>query len=144
MVSHAIYPGWGEPRHPASLSPVIATRLLRKQSGFRGALFSDDLEMGALADRGALSELGERALAAGCDGLLFCRRVEQAPAIAAAVSGRPLRTRLAEAERRLEKLRAQLRRWKRVAPPPPSIGELRRRLDRLTADVARRQPGKPV
>ncbi|MBP7589532.1 MAG: glycoside hydrolase family 3 protein, partial [Thermoanaerobaculia bacterium] len=52
MVGHAVYPGWGEENWPASLNPAIATTLLRKRSAFRGTLFSDDLEMGALAEHG--------------------------------------------------------------------------------------------
>jgi beta-N-acetylhexosaminidase len=143
MVGHAIYPCWGEPQRPASLSPTIATTLLRKASGFRGALFSDDLEMGALAEFGSLPELGALALVAGCDGLLFCRRLESAPEIAAAVSRRTLRPRLEEAERRLERLRARLTRWRKAAASAPSIGEVRRRLEQLAADVSRRQPDHP-
>lgn len=140
MVGHAIYPGWGESTWPASLSKEIATGLLRREAGFRGALFSDDLEMGALAEFGALPELGARALAAGCDGLLFCRRIEVAPEIAGAVSRKELRSRLEDAQRRLARLRARLGRFRKAAPQPPAIGELRRRLALLAADVARRQP----
>lgn len=140
MVGHAIYPGWGDTTWPASLSEQIATRLLRTEAGFRGALFSDDLEMGALAEFGALPELGARALAAGCDGLLFCRRIDAAPEIARALSRRSLRPRLEEAERRLARLRAQLHRWRKAAPPAPAFAELRRRSQRLAADVAHWQP----
>ncbi len=140
MVGHAVYPGWGEERWPASLSPTIATKLLRKSAGFRGFLFSDDLEMGALAEFGTLPELGALALAAGCDGLLFCRRVEEAPEIAAALSRKALRPRLEEAERRLARLRSRLAGWKRQAPAAPGLAQLRRRLESLVADVARRQP----
>jgi beta-N-acetylhexosaminidase len=141
MVGHAIYPGWGESTLPASLSQRISTRLLRKESRFRGFLFSDDLEMGALAGFGTLPGLGALALAAGCDGLLFCRRVDAAEEIAAALSRRSLRPRLEEAKRRLARLRARLGRLKREAPATPPLGELRRRFERLAADVARRQPG---
>lgn len=140
MVGHAIYPGWDEQMRPASLSPVIATTLLRRRSGFRGALFSDDLEMGALAEFGSLPELSERALVAGCDGLLFCRRLEEAPEIAAALGRRALRQRLEQAERRLARLRSRLAAWKRKAPATPDLAQLRRGLERLAADVARRQP----
>ena len=140
MVGHAIYPGWGESTSPASLSKGIATDLLRGASGFLGALFSDDLEMGALAEFGTLPELGALALAAGCDGLLFCRRLEAAPEIAGALSRRALRPRLEDAQRRLTRLRTQLRRWRKSAAPAPALSELRRRLERLAADVDRRQP----
>jgi beta-N-acetylhexosaminidase len=143
MVGHAIYPGWGEEEWPASLSPTIATTLLRNRSGFRGALFSDDLEMGALAEFGALPELGVRALAAGCDGLLFCRRIEAAAEIAGALARKAVRPRLEAAARRVARLRRQIDRWHAAAAPPPPLGELRRKLARLAADVARRQPEQP-
>lgn len=143
MVGHAIYEGWGESTWPASLSKEIATGLLRKESGYRGALFSDDLEMGALAEFGALPELAALALAAGCDGLLFCRRLEAAEQIAGAVSRKVLRPRFEVAERRLKRLRARLRALRRAAAATPAIGELRRRLELLAADVARRQPAPP-
>lgn len=140
MVGHAIYPAWGAGTTPASLSKRIATGLLRRESGFRGALFSDDLEMGALAELGTLPELGALALAAGCDGLLFCRRLEAAPEIAGALCRKALRPRFEEAGRRLTRLRAQLGRWRKAAPAAPALPELRRSLERLAADVARRQP----
>lgn len=144
MVGHAIYPGWGEVSWPASLSKRIATRLLRRESGFRGALFSDDLEMGALAGFGEMPELGAQALAAGCDGLLFCRQLEAAAEIAAAIRGKALRPRLEQAERRLLRLRARLRLLRNAAPPPPPLAAMRQKLARLAADVARQQPGVPA
>ncbi len=77
MVSHATYPGWDTAKLPASLNPAISRALVRGKTGFKGALFSDDLEMGALAEFGSLPQLGALALAAGCDGLLFCRRLDR-------------------------------------------------------------------
>ena len=121
MVGHAIYPGWDEEMRPASLSPAIATTLLRRRSGFRGALLTDDLEMGALAGSARCPSSAALALAAGCDGLLFCRRLEEAPEIAAAVGRKSLRPRLEQAERRLARLRSRLAAWKRNAPPAPGL-----------------------
>ena len=114
MVSHAIYPGWDPAERPATLSRAISTGLLRKRLGYRGPLLSDDLEMGALREEGNLAEIAAQALAAGCDGLLFCRRIDQAPAIAAALGRRSLRPRLEEASRRLERLRRDLAKMKRA------------------------------
>src|SRR5579885_2389763 len=48
-------------------------RLPRARLGFRGVLFSDDLEMGAVAGRRTPEEAAVAALAAGCDMLLVCR-----------------------------------------------------------------------
>ena len=88
MVGHAIYPGW---------DPGACRRLLpddRRRSfcggGLRpGRLLSDDLEMGALGRFGDLARARAEALAAGCDGLLFCRRLDDAPRVAASVRRRP-------------------------------------------------------
>ncbi len=131
MVGHAIYPTLDPQRRPASLSPPIATGLLRTELGFRGVALSDDLEMGALAPTGDLSERGEAALVAGCDGLLFCRELDAAPDIAERL-GRPrLELRLRQAENRLVCWRRQLRAVRRAAGVPPSLATIRARLAAL-------------
>ncbi len=134
LVGHAIYPALDPSQRPASLSSAIAGGPLRSACGLgRSAMLSDDLEMGALAPWGALVERGEQALAAGCDGLLFCRRLDQAEAIARRLARPALRRRLAEAIARLERLRrwlARRRQGRRPAPPLPRIAS---RLARLAA-----------
>ncbi len=143
MVSHATYPGWDSAKLPASLNPAISKALVRGRVGFKGTLLSDDLEMGALAEFGSLPELGALALVAGCDGLLYCRRVAEAPAIAAALGRPTLRGRLEEALLRLERLRRGLRKWQREAPEPPALSTVRRRLEALAAAVSgRRKPSR--
>lgn len=116
MVSHAIYPGWRESRLPASLSRKICHDLLRNKLGYRGVLFSDDLEMGAVADLGSLADLAAQSLHAGCDGLLFCRRIDAAPTIAQKLASRSLDLRLRQSTRRLAALRRELARLGSVAP----------------------------
>lgn len=139
MACHAVFPAWGDDTRPATLSPAIAGQLLRERVGYRGPLLSDDLEMGALTAFGELPELGVAALAAGCDGLLFCRRLEDAPAIAAKMTARSaLRDRLDEAAGRLERLRRKLLRRRRQAPPAETLATIRRRLAALVAAVAER------
>lgn len=128
MASHAVYPALDPAALPATLSPALAMALLRRDVGFRGALLSDDLEMGALAPHGELPERGEAALAAGCDGLLFCRRIGDAPAIAAGLGRAEHARRLAAATRRLDQLRRRLARLARAAGEPPPVDEIRRRL----------------
>ena len=54
----------------------IATDLLRTELGFRGVLFSDDLEMKAI--RAPAGEAAVNAIAAGCDVLLVCSRADLA------------------------------------------------------------------
>src|SRR5690606_15223309 len=48
MSAHVVYPAL-EPDMPATMSRAVCTGLLREQIGFEGVLFSDDVEMGAVA-----------------------------------------------------------------------------------------------
>ena len=92
--------------------------------------------MAALASHGDLPERGERALRAGCDGLLFCRRLEAAPAIAARLGRPAVGDRRQEAEARLAGLRRRLARLRRAAAPPPAPERVRRALAEVTAASA--------
>ena len=91
MTAHVVYPAL-DPRRPATLSRAIATRLLRRQLGFRGVLFSDDLDMNAIAGRTTPARSAVAALAAGCDMLLVCQSLAAARAaidgVATALAGR--------------------------------------------------------
>ncbi len=57
----------------ATFSRAVMTDLLRDQLGFRGVLFSDDLEMKAVSATTAVAEAAVRAVAAGCDAVLVCK-----------------------------------------------------------------------
>jgi beta-N-acetylhexosaminidase len=67
-----------DPRRPATLSSRICHDLLRRRLGFRGVLFSDDLEMQAVAGRRTPESSAVGALAAGCDMLLVCQSLDAA------------------------------------------------------------------
>jgi beta-N-acetylhexosaminidase len=73
MSAHVVYSAI-DAKTPATLSRVICTEILREKLGFRGVLFSDDLEMRAIADRYGFEESAVLAIAAGCDALLVCSR----------------------------------------------------------------------
>lgn len=75
MTAHVVYPAL-DPEQPATLSRAICTDLLRGELGFRGVLFSDDLEMKALTM--PTGEAAIRAVTAGCDALLVCSRADLA------------------------------------------------------------------
>lgn len=77
MMGHIRVPCWDESGAPASLSEKIVTGLLREEIGFRGLIFSDDMEMGAL-DQSKSGENAVRAIAAGCDVVLMCHSREKA------------------------------------------------------------------
>jgi len=72
MSSHAVYPAL-EPGIPATLSRNIMTDLLREKMSFNGLIISDDLEMGAIANKRGLPEGAADALEAGIDLLLVCK-----------------------------------------------------------------------
>jgi len=70
MVSHVEFPAVDA--QPASGSSRWVRGMLRGQLHFQGAVFTDDLSMGAAAALGDTLERVERSLAAGCDMLLVC------------------------------------------------------------------------
>lgn len=60
---------------PACLSKVWVTDILRKQYGYQGLIFSDDIFMGALADNGYPPELAAiRAVEAGVDCIMISEK----------------------------------------------------------------------
>lgn len=71
MSAHILFPALDADR-PATLAPDVMA-LLRDDLGYEGVVFSDDLEMKAVADHFAPARLVEESLAAGVDALLVCR-----------------------------------------------------------------------
>jgi beta-N-acetylhexosaminidase len=76
MVGHIAIPELDNTGTPATLSQPVVTGLLREELKFRGLVFTDDLEMGALSDYDA-GEIAVRSIAAGCDMLLFCHNAKK-------------------------------------------------------------------
>lgn len=70
MTAHVKYPAIDD--QPASFSRRIVTELLRDRLGFTGFVFSDDLSMKGAVSAGGIVERGQKALQAGCDGLIVC------------------------------------------------------------------------
>ena len=72
MVGHAQFPAWGKDSGPASLNRDIVTGLLKETLGYRGLVMTDDLEMGAIANRYGSAEATRQAVRAGEEILLIC------------------------------------------------------------------------
>jgi beta-N-acetylhexosaminidase len=75
MTAHIVFDAL-DPERPATLSPKAIAELLRGELGFHGVIFSDDLEMKAIADHYGVEDAACAAIAAGCDAILVCSKPE--------------------------------------------------------------------
>jgi beta-N-acetylhexosaminidase len=85
MVAHVRYPAVDAA--VASLSAPWMRGVLRDELGFRGAVFSDDLSMQALAGEGGLAGRALGALQAGADMVLVCNDPAGADQVRTALAG---------------------------------------------------------
>jgi beta-N-acetylhexosaminidase len=77
MTAHVVFEAL-DPGVPATQSHKILVEMLRREFRYTGLVFSDDLEMRALADREPVEESTTKALRAGCDIVLVCKSFELA------------------------------------------------------------------
>ena len=111
-----------DPQVPATLSRAICASLLRAEIGFEGVLFSDDLEMAAVAARYSIEDSAVEAIWAGCDALLVCKSEDMADRAHEALVKRAerdqkFRDRCVEAATRCLKIR-------RLVPPRPITSKI--------------------
>jgi beta-N-acetylhexosaminidase len=76
MVNHAAYPKTPGGDRPASVSPFWIATVLRKQIGYHGFIFSDDLEMGGILKFLPIEHAAIAAIRAGIDLLEICHSPE--------------------------------------------------------------------
>ncbi len=87
MTAHVVFEALDATR-PATMSRDVLFPLLREKLGFGGVVFTDDLEMQAIADHFAIESVMLEGLAAGVDSFLACHTSELAHrAIDAVVAG---------------------------------------------------------
>jgi beta-N-acetylhexosaminidase len=138
MTAHVLYPALDAER-VATLSPAIAGDLLRRELGFHGVLWSDDLMMRAVSVDRRPAEAAVAALAAGVDGVLICHDLDEALRAAKelrdAADGDPgFAARLGEAAARIAALAALRRRRTRpLALPAAAHAELAERVRAMAA-----------
>lgn len=103
MTAHVTVPALEPEGIPATVSPAILTRLLRRELGFSGLLSTDALDMRGLTRFFDPGEAAVRALEAGADLLLMPANPRAAVngVVAAVESGRLPRARLDESVRKL-------------------------------------------
>ncbi|MEO6104001.1 MAG: beta-N-acetylhexosaminidase [Pseudoxanthomonas sp.] len=70
MLAHVSYPAVAP--EPAGYSPFWIQQVLRKEMGFRGVIFSDDIGMAAAFSAGGIKARIDDHLDAGCDVVLVC------------------------------------------------------------------------
>jgi beta-N-acetylhexosaminidase len=76
MTSHPLYPGLDPtPKTPATFSRKIVHDYLRKGTGYKGVIFSDDLEMGAIRELCSIGEAAVKTAEAGHDMILACHDI---------------------------------------------------------------------
>jgi len=119
MTAHVVFEAI-DPNVPATMSHAAIEGLLRKELGFDGAVFSDDLEMKAITSRYSIEDAGVLAIEAGCDLLLVCSDLEAAGRLretlaTEATRSQSFRARLTEAVSRACRLR------RRILDLPPAL-----------------------
>lgn len=80
MPAHVVYKQV-DPDFTAGFSSYWLQNVLRKQMGFEGLIYSDDLSMAGAAASGSPAERAIKAQQAGCNVLLICNRREAAQEI---------------------------------------------------------------
>ncbi len=114
MSAHVVFPAIEtDPDRPSTLSSAVLTGLLRGELGFDGVVFTDCLEMAAIADGVGVVEGALAAFKAGADVLLVSHREDRQLAVleallAAVESGEITEARLDQSLRRIERIRQGL------------------------------------
>lgn len=77
MTAHIINKRWDNSYLPATLSSKVVTDILRGLLGYKGVVFSDDMQMGAISKNYGFENAIELAINAGVDVLMFANNVSK-------------------------------------------------------------------
>jgi beta-N-acetylhexosaminidase len=127
MSAHVLVPDI-DPDRVATLSPRIVQKLLKDTLKFPGVVFSDDMGMKGVSERGSLAEITVDAIDAGCDAVLLCNSTVDAQVsaiegiITAAEQGRLRPKRIDDAMARQRRVKERfLGAGRKVSPPPTQV-----------------------
>ena len=109
LAAHVWLKAYEEKPLPATLSSRLLKDVLRKELGFDGLVFTDDMMMKAVSDHYGLSESALLAIEAGCDVVLLCSTASALKEahqhiVDAVKSGRLPEERITEANSRIDRL----------------------------------------
>jgi len=143
MTAHISVPSLnGGIREPSTLSPMVLTNVLREEMGFDGIIFTDAMDMSAIARLHSPEDAAVRALEAGADVILMPPNVERAVngVVAAVQSGRLSEERIDASVRRVLAAKARLGLDKERMVPLERVGELVGTPDHVAVadDIARK------
>lgn len=139
MTSHPLYPNLDPtPKTPATFSRKIVYDYLRKGTGYKGVIFSDDLEMGAIREICSIGEAAVKTAEAGHDMILACHDLQAQKEVYQALveaykSNRLARKELDESLQRIDMLKG--RRTARFSPLPATEARARKENDDAQALV---------
>lgn len=113
MTAHVLFPKL-DPKRPATLSPEVMG-MLRAELGYDGLVFSDDIEMKAVADNFSVEDRSLGVLRAGVDVILVCSQADLREEVLAKLERAPDQL-IEHGLRRLDAFKQRFGASKRVVP----------------------------
>jgi beta-N-acetylhexosaminidase len=144
MTSHIVNRNLDKQGRPGTLSSDILDGILRKRLNFNGLVFSDDMQMHAIAKHYGLDEAIHLAISAGVDIMTFSnnitgsdeRTVDRVHAIIRALveKGEITRERIDQSFRRIMKVKSQLENGDRIALLKKQLAQTQAQLDHVLVE----------